>query len=213
MQTDDLIDVLSTNVEAVDTRRIELYVHTAILTGVAVAITLTVVALGVRPDFQSAGALAFMFAKLAFGIAITGLAAAYLVKLLRPGGESRFSFPIVALPFISIIVVAAINLAMAPPSRWESMVIGGEWLECILSIPVIAVVPFAVVMWAVRQAAPTDLIRTGALAGLVAGGVSAVAYALHCTDDTMPFVAVWYGSTIVLCTLAGATLGPRLLRW
>jgi len=29
----------------------------------------------------------------------------------------------------------------------------------------------------------------------------------------LPFIAVWYGGTIVLCTLAGATLGKRLLRW
>jgi hypothetical protein len=29
----------------------------------------------------------------------------------------------------------------------------------------------------------------------------------------LPFVAVWYGGTIVLCTLAGAALGPQLLRW
>ena len=54
----------------------------------------------------------------------------------------------------------------------------------------------------------------GALTGKhSAGGVSAMAYALHCTDDSLPFVAVWYGGTIVLCTLAGAALGPRLLRW
>src|SRR5260370_1427946 len=65
----------------------------------------------------------------------------------------------------------------------------------------------------VRRAAPTNLARTGAFAGLIAGGVSAMAYALHCTDDSLPFVAVWYGGTIVLCTLAGAALGPRLLRW
>jgi len=29
----------------------------------------------------------------------------------------------------------------------------------------------------------------------------------------LPFVAAWYGGTIVLCTLAGAALGLRLLRW
>ncbi len=93
------------------------------------------------------------------------------------------------------------------------MILGDEWLECLLSIPIIAILPFAVVIFAVRRAAPTNLVRTGAVAGLIAGGVSTVAYALHCTDDSLPFVAVWYGATIVLCTLAGAALGPRLLRW
>ncbi len=90
---------------------------------------------------------------------------------------------------------------------------GNGWLECLVSIPIIAVVPFAIVMWAVRMAAPTNLTRTGALAGLVAGSISTVAYALHCTDDSFPFVALWYGRTIILCTLAGGALGPRILRW
>jgi hypothetical protein len=58
-----------------------------------------------------------------------------------------------------------------------------------------------------------DLTRTGAFVGLVAGGISATGYALHCTSDSLPFIALWYGGTIALCTLAGAALGPRLLRW
>jgi hypothetical protein len=64
-----------------------------------------------------------------------------------------------------------------------------------------------------EKGAPTNLVRAGAFAGLIAGGVSAMAYALHCTDDSLPFIAVWYGGTIVLCTLAGAALRPRPLRW
>ena len=43
--------------------------------------------------------------------------------------------------------------------------------------------------------------------------ISAMAYSLHCTDNSLPFVAIWYGGTIVLCTVAGAAFGPRLLRW
>jgi hypothetical protein len=117
------------------------------------------------------------------------------------------------MPFAAIVLLAAISLGLAPSSHWNRMVMGNEWLECLLSIPIIAIVPFAVIIAAVRRAAPTNLVRTGAFAGLIAGGVSAMAYALHCTDDSLPFVAVWYGGTIVLCTLAGAVLGPRLLRW
>jgi hypothetical protein len=93
------------------------------------------------------------------------------------------------------------------------MIVGDQWLECLISIPIIAIVPFTISMWVVRRAAPTDLARAGAFAGLAAGGMSAMAYALHCTDDSLPFIAVWYGGTIVLCILAGAILGPRLLRW
>ncbi|MDU6727905.1 MAG: DUF1109 domain-containing protein, partial [Bradyrhizobium sp.] len=105
------------------------------------------------------------------------------------------------------------SLGSAPRSHWGRMIVGDEWLECLLSIPIIAIVPFAVSIWAVRKGAPTNLVRAGAFAGLIAGGVSAIGYALHCTDDSLPFISVWYGGTIVLCTLAGAALGPRLLRW
>jgi hypothetical protein len=136
-----------------------------------------------------------------------------LTKLARPGGERRTPIALVALPFVAIILLAAISLASAPSSHWERMVVGDQWLECLISIPIIAIVPFAAIIWAVRAMAPTDLRRAGALAGLAAGGVSATAYAFHCMDDSLPFVALWYGGTIALCTLAGAVLGPRLLRW
>ena len=119
----------------------------------------------------------------------------------------------VALPFLAIVLLAALSLALAPSSHWSGMVAGHDWLECVVSIPLIAVLPFAMLIWAVRRSAPTDLARTGALVGLVAGCLSAAGYALHCVDDSVPFVALWYGGTIALCTLAGWTLGPRLLRW
>ena len=35
----------------------------------------------------------------------------------------------------------------------------------------------------------------------------------HCVELTAPFLAVWYVSGIALPVLAGAVLGPRLLRW
>lgn len=115
------------------------------------------------------------------------------------------------MPFLVIVAIASINLGLAPSSHWKNkMIVGDEWLDCLVSIS--AVLPFAVSIWAVREAATTNLARAGAFAGLVAGGMSATAYALHCTDDSLPFAAVWYGGTIVLCTLAGAAIGPRLLR-
>jgi hypothetical protein len=162
---------------------------------------------------MTARALIFLLLKLAFTVGIVGVASIYLTRLARPGGERRTSSISAAMPFAAIVLLAAISLGLAPSSHWNKMVMGDEWLECLLSIPIIAIVPFAVIIAAVRRAAPTNLVRTGAVAGLIAGGVSAMAYALHCTDDSLPFVAVWYGGTIVLCTLAGAALGPRLLRW
>ncbi|MBY0320276.1 MAG: DUF1109 domain-containing protein [Reyranella sp.] len=213
MKTDDLVSMLSTNVEVVDHRLMSRTVTGAVVLGAVVALGAALIMLGGRTDIWTAGALTFMIAKLAFAVAVAALAFFYLIRFARPTGDQRRSTALVALPFLGIVGLAAISLAYAPSVHWQAMFMGDEWVECLLSIPIIAIVPFALVVWAVRQAAPTDLRRTGALAGLVAGGLSAVGYALHCTADSLLFVAIWYSGTIMLCTIAGAVLGPRLLRW
>ena len=213
MKTDDLIAMLSTNVEPVDTRRPTWTIGAALAAGAAVAVAAAVVALGLRSEFTNLPALGAMLLKVAFALAALVPASIFLFRLARPGGERGMSLALLASPFVAIMLGAALSLALAPSSHWSGMVTGRDWLECVISIPIIAILPFALLVWAVRQAAPTDLARTGALVGLVAGCLSAAGYALHCVDDSVPFVALWYGGTIALCTLAGWLLGPRLLRW
>lgn len=213
MKTDDLVSMLSMNVEPADRRLVVRTLCIALAAGSIVALGAMLVGLGVRTDLMTARALGFLVVKLAFAVGTVGLALVYLTRLARPGGERRTSAVLVAMPFVAIALFAAISLGFAPSAHWDAMIVGDQWLECLLSIPIIAIVPFVITIWAVRKAAPTNLVRTGAFAGLIAGGVSAMAYALHCTDDSLPFVAVWYGGTIALCTIAGAIFGPRLLRW
>ncbi len=190
MKTDDLVALLSTNPEPVDRRSVARTLHIALAAGTVVALGFTLVGLGVRTDLMTARALAFLLLKLAFTVGIVGVASMYLTRLARPGGERKTSAVLLAIPFGAITVLSVISLRFAPNSHWDKMIVGDQWLECLLSIPVIAIVPFAAAIWAVRRAAPTNLARTGAFAGLIAGGVSAMAYALHCTDDSLPFVAV-----------------------
>ena len=213
MKTDQLIEMLGTNVEPVDHRQVIRTVGLAVATGAVVALGVMLLLFGVRTDLNVPGTSAFLLVKLVFTIGLVLSTSMYLIKLARPGGERKTPIAFVAAPFVAVMVIAAISLTFEPVSRWDEMIVGGRWVECLLSIPIIAIVPFAVIVWALRRTAPTDLVRAGALGGLVAGAVSAAGYALHCVDDSLPFVALWYGGTIVLCTLAGATLGPRLLRW
>ena len=213
MRTDDLVTMLSANVEPVGGGLVGRAISIAVAAGAAVALGIMLVALGVRADLTTTRAIVFLALKLAFAITVVGVSVRYLTRLARPGAQQGISPFTIAVPFAAIALLGAISMGGAPSAHWNRMILGDQWLECLLSIPIIAIVPFAVTNWAVRRAAPTNLVRTGAVAGLIAGGVSAIAYALHCTDDSLPFVAVWYGGTIVLCTLAGAALGPRLLRW
>ena len=213
MKTEDLISMLSTNVEVVDHRRVGRNIGMAVAAAAAVAVATVFFVLGPRADLTTAGTFIPPLLKVAFTVIILVPASIYLIRLTRPGGERRSSVALVALPFIAIMLLVALSFGFAPGSHWKATVLSDEWLECVISIPLIAIVPFAVIIWAVRQMAPTDLARTGAFAGLVAGCLSATGYALHCADDSVPFFALWYGGTIALCTFAGWQLGPKLLRW
>jgi hypothetical protein len=66
---------------------------------------------------------------------------------------------------------------------------------------------------AVRRLAPTDLSRTGAYIGLLAGGIGAAGYALHCHHDSVAFIGIAYTLAILEIALFGALVGPRILRW
>ncbi len=213
MKTDELIKVLSTNVEPVDRWQVVRDIVAAVAIGTIVVVCALLIAGGIRADLNDTRALLFLLLKLVFAVAVIVSGSLYLVRLARPGGEVRAKSAWAVWPIIGVMLIALISLAIAPVWHWRTMAMGSEWLECIISIPLIAIVPFAVVVWAVRRMAPTDLVRTGALVGLISGGISAMGYALHCTDDSLPFIALWYGGAIALCTLAGAVLGPRLLRW
>src|SRR6266436_4452034 len=98
MKTDDLIAMLSTNTEAVDRK---LVIRT---------VWIAVVGLGLRTDLSADRALIFLITKLAFAIVIVGVAAIYLTKLTRPGGELRTPSILAAIPFVVIALLAGISL-------------------------------------------------------------------------------------------------------
>jgi hypothetical protein len=213
MKTDELIDLLSTGIEPIDTQRVTRTLWMAVIAGLILAVLTCIVTRGIRPDMGDPGVLGFVLIKIAFGVAVTVVGAHFLLRHARPGGEDSAWLFLAGAPFAVLIAIAGATLLSAPVSHWGHLLMGQRWLACLLTIPLIALVPFAVIIGAIRMAAPTNLLRTGALAGLVAGGISAAAYAFHCPDDSLPFVALWYGGTIGFCTFGGAALGPRLLHW
>jgi hypothetical protein len=148
MKTDDLVALLSTNPEPVDRRLVVRTLCVALAAGSIVALGIALVGLGVRSDLITARALIFLAAKLFFSVGIVSLALVYLTRLARPGGERKTPFFLVAMPFLVIVVLAVISLGLAPSSHWDKMIVGDEWLECLLSIPIIAIVPFAAAIWA-----------------------------------------------------------------
>jgi hypothetical protein len=213
VKTDDLINIISTNVEAVAYREPKRMILIAAGLGAVTALVAMVLFLGVRTDLSELRPWQFIVVKTTFAGAIIGISLANLSRIARPGGERRVSIALGLTPFGGALIVAIASLAITPMSDWTAMIVGQYWLLCLLCIPLNAIVPFAAIIWAMRQLAPTNLMLAGAMAGRAAGGISAFAYSLHCTDDSFPFIALWYGLTIALCAVLGGVLGPRLLRW
>jgi hypothetical protein len=121
MKTDDLIELLSTNVEPVPRRRVGWILGGAIAISAAAAVAAMVFAHGVRPDMGQANVWTALLLKLAFTVGILVPASIYLIRLARPGGERKTPVGLVILPFAIIMLVAAANLAFAPVSHWEGI--------------------------------------------------------------------------------------------
>jgi hypothetical protein len=213
MNTNRLIDILSTNLEPVKPGQIGKTLASALIIGGVVAFCLMLATVGLRPDIASGRSLGFLALKLLFTLSLICTGAASLFRLMHPGRDSRKPFVLLLLAFAALVVAGLAALAIREPAAWSGMVFGMGWLSCLVCIPLFAIIPFAALIWALRNGAPTNLKHTGAVAGLLAGSLGAAAYAFHCPGDSLPFIAIWYGTPIAASTLIGALLGPRLLRW
>lgn len=213
MKTDQLIDMLSTNLEPVKHGQVGKTLAWAIVVSGVATFCLMLTTVGLRTGSGYASHLSFLALKLLFTMSLIVVGATLLLKLVRPGQKAGHLFKVIILPFLVIALAAAAALALERPMAWGKMILGMNWVTCFFCIPLFAAIPFVALVWTLRKGAPTDLRRTGAIAGLVAGALGATAYAFHCADDSLPFIAVWYGAMVALCSLIGALFGPRLLRW
>jgi hypothetical protein len=138
-----------------------------------------------------------------------------LNRAIRPGLEEVTNWVLVLFPFLAALAVA-LSVLLAQPQAWGELLLGAtrvSSVRCLFSILFFSAIPLAGVIYALRQGAPIRLKLCGGVAGIVAGGIGAAAYAFNCRSDTIPFVAIWYSAAIVICGVIGAQLGPRVLRW
>jgi hypothetical protein len=110
-------------------------------------------------------------------------------------------------------LAALLSLWFAPPGTREYLLMRRTWRSCSVNIAMISIPAFAAALWAVRALAPTRLRFTGAVSGLVAGTIGALAYCLRYPEMSLPVWATWYLIGMSIPTAAGALLEPMLLRW
>lgn len=214
MNTDDLIDFLSTHVEAVDPRRQDRVLAFGALGAFALALAASASILGVRPDFglDLWTSLGFLL-KVGFVLTLAIIGAAGLSRAARAGTARPGVLWMALLPLAAVWLAGLVELWGMPMSDWRGMILAQDWKLCLVAIPLLSLIPLAVLTLVLREAAPTQLPYCGALLGLLAGGIGGLAYAVFCVNDTPAYLGVWYAAGVAISTFVGWVLGPRLLRW
>jgi hypothetical protein len=211
MKTDDLIKALST-----DTRRNGLALgHAwalALVSALCVAAVVFISTLGVRPDLASAAHTVRFLFKPTVALVLSLSAVPVLIALSRPGATPWAGRALLVAPLL-LAAAFAVELAVLPAAEWRTSLVGSNALVCLTYIPLIGLGPLVVFMAALRHGAPTRRRLAGATAGLLAGGLAASLYALHCPDDSPLFVATWYSLAVLALSAVGALGGRVWLRW
>jgi hypothetical protein len=185
----------------------------ASIPAIAIALGLHLAILGLRPHLISLlGDPRIMF-KLGLTILLAVQSARMVVRLVKPAANVRGAALRVALVPVLLIAAVFAELIVLPENLWVRRAIGSNAAFCLMSIPLLAVVPLAGTLLAMRQGAPGNPSLAGAAAGLFAGAVGAACYATHCPDDSPLFVAAWYSLAIGFVAAAGALAGRRILHW
>ena len=213
MKTDELINMLGTNLDPVKGGELRNTLMIALAVGAAATLCLMLVTFGLPAHALGGGYSGLKVLALAFTLGLVSAGASFLIRSARPGEPGRKLLMLIGLLFFAILSAGFVALVLVHPAAWGGMVFGPRWAACLICIPLFAVAPFASLVWGLRKGAPTNLMRTGTIAGLVAGALGATVFAFHHSSGSIPFIALWYGGPILLCALVGAILGPRLLRW
>jgi hypothetical protein len=212
VKTDALIDLLVADL-APSRMRFRARLRLELVCGAVLASLILLAAIRLRPDLGAEIASPRFWFKFAATLTLSLGSLGLVLRLATPGAEIK---PWLRALFLAPLVLGLGVLAEAvatPASSWPARLVGHYAPYCVTLIPLLSAAPLACLLHALRRGAPADPGLAGAAAGLLAGGVGATLYALHCTDDSPFFVAAWYSSAIAIVTLIGYATGRRWLRW
>lgn len=213
MKTDDFISLLATGVAPVDRHALTKRFGVAVLVGAAGATLIMAMVLGIRRDLAEVAVTPIFWAKIALPLCVMVGSLWMSTRLARPGVRMGGSSWLIAAPIAAVWLAGAFVLVAAPGDARLALVLGKTWRVCPFNIAMLSIPGFVAVFWALRGLAPTRLVLTGAAGGLLAGSTATLAYCLHCPEMGIPFWGVWYVLGMLVPTIIGAVLGPRLLRW
>lgn len=180
---------------------------------VVVATAVFLVALHPRPDLADAADTPRFLTKFLLMLTVAGSAFGALRALSHPEGNLRGTLPLLIAAPALLIAAVVLELLAVPPETWAERLIGTSNVHCLTLITMLGLGPLSIFLLALRHGAPSSPGIAGAVAGLLAGGIAATIYVVHCVDNSPLFVAVWYTLAILGLAVVGAACASRLARW
>jgi hypothetical protein len=213
MNTDRLIEQLAVAVRPVGRRELGRRIAAGVGVGVLGSVALLAATLGIRPDLGDAIRGGVFWMKWGYTISLSLVAIGATARLARPEPSALRRLWLLAVPVLLLAALGIVELSSTAPSTWLPLWLGHSWKQCPWRILALAAPIYLGLTWSFQRLAPTRLRVAGAACGLAAGTFGATVYGLFCPEVSAVLVLTWYSLGILLAALAGALLGPRLLRW
>lgn len=210
MKTEDLILALSA--DTLPQKSVAQQLARAMPVAILISIAAFFAFWGPRPDIWAAlGSAAVLKTVVPLGFVI--LAGTLALSLSHPGARHDIRSAALGLFVMLVLGAFAIALPNAGLAGLFAALSTPSLMTCLLSIPVLALPVLVAVFWALSSGAALRPRLTGAVAGLIAGGLAASVYSIYCDKDMILFVVPAYSAAIASISVIGALLGPRLLKW
>lgn len=211
--SDELLDRLTAELQPTPRRALQARLFGWAGIGTVLSALLMLAWLGPRPDMMEAPGTMMFWTKFAYTAIFAVVGGIAALNLARPGGTLRLQ--VIGLAVLVLLVGAGglVQLILMGPDQMGHLVMGNTALRCPFYIVALSAPIYAAVIFAMRRAAPTNPTLAGFAAGLFAGGAGVWVYAFHCTENGMPFIAIWYTAGVLATALIGAVIGRFALRW
>lgn len=211
MKTEDLIAAMAADSRTDPPPKLVLW--PALAVALVAAIVLLELSLGFRDDLlqslvEPTAAMRYVLT------AVLGVLGVRLVLVLaRPEGRRLARIWPVAVPVVAALGLLAWAYASTPAEGRQMALMGKTMVTCLVTIPLLSVLPVAAILLALRRGATTAPALAGFAAGIGGSGLAAMTYAMHCTEDSPLFFVTWYGIAIMGVALASTLIGSWILRW
>jgi hypothetical protein len=184
----------------------------ATMTGLGSLVSLAAILLLLSrsPHFEHGPTPTIMFTALT-GIALAG--GAFWAALRSSYPESRAGFLWLLFPLAVLLLGVGLEMSRTPSSTWLSRVWGANPLACYVFVTLLSVPMVAAALAALREGAPTHPRLCGAMVGLLAGGITAALYTIHCPENSLLFIATWHILAVLTVSIGSAFVAERYLRW